>query len=46
MEIIQIIKERLAYNHSNAVRLINDCVKNGFLYKTDDETYTRKVIGG
>ena len=40
-ELIEIIKEKLGYNDSYAVRLINDCVKNGFLYEIDDEIYTR-----
>lgn len=40
-ELIEIIKEKLGYNDRYAMRLINDCVKNGFLYEIDDEIYTR-----
>lgn len=40
-ELIEIIKGKLGYNDRYAVRLINDCVKNGFLYEIDDEIYTR-----
>lgn len=40
-DLLKKIEEMLGYDKSQGVRLINDCLKVGFLTQMDEQTYTR-----
>ena len=40
-ELVETIQNKLGYEEKAAVRLINDCVKENFLYEMGDGLYTR-----
>ena len=40
-ELVETIQKNLGYEEKAAVRLINDCVKENFLYEMGDGLYTR-----